>query len=94
MEKNKPNDKRSRSAPSGAKRSLVRFCFAVMTISLLVCSMIAPASAMMLGTEDPASNVTYRTCLTGVAGFSFRDSFADSGTAETGSHDKSLYRIL
>lgn len=63
MEKKLSNDKCSRTAPCGVKRCTVRFCFAVMTIIILLCSMVAPASAM--GVESPVAGAKYGTMLTG-----------------------------
>lgn len=63
MEKKQTNDKRSSSAPSGAKRGLARICFAVMTMVIVLSSMLVPASAM--GVESPVASVRYATMLTG-----------------------------
>lgn len=62
MEKKLLNDKRSSSARCAPKRTM-RICFAVMTIIMLLCSMIAPASAM--GLESPVAGARYGTMLTG-----------------------------
>lgn len=62
MEKKLLKDKRSISARCAPKRTM-RFCLSVMTIVMLLCSMIAPASAM--GLESPVAGARYGTMLTG-----------------------------